>query len=173
MKTEIENTLKKYNLTVESVFVPFSQSRNSQEKTPSLNWKVTLKQGRRNILTTDYMAGCAHAPSYKQGMKYDTKQLVAKECETGVKSTMITSSDIHSDKRYPILPDAASVIYSLLMDSDVLDYSSFEEWADSLGYDPDSREAEKTYNACVKIALQFRRIGESAIAELREAYQDY
>lgn len=30
--------------------------------------------------------------------------------------------------------------------------STFEEWADELGYDVDSRRAERTYNACVKVA---------------------
>lgn len=36
--------------------------------------------------------------------------------------------------------------------------SDFEEWALDLGYDPDSRQAEKVYRAVVKQAEQFYRL---------------
>jgi hypothetical protein len=175
MKQEIKAVLDKYGLTVESIFVLFSQSRNAEEESPSLNWKVTLKCNGRKVLTTDYMAGCGHAPSYKQGKQsYDDRQLIKAECETGYACTqMWAMGHIQPMKNKPILPDAADVIYSLLMDSEVLQYSSFEEWAGEFGYDQDSRSAEETYKACLKIALQFNRLGESAISELREVFQDY
>lgn len=171
---DIKKVLSKHGLTVESEFVPFSQSRNSKEKTPSLNWKVTLKRRDTKILTTDYMAGCAHAPSYQQRETYDSRRMVIAECENGFACRMMYSLDFISfDKKKPILPNPQDVVYSLLIDSEVLDYSSFEDWAESFGYEPDSRSAEKTYNDCMKIALQFRQLGESVIAELKEAYQDY
>lgn len=178
MNDQINATLDKYNLTVESVFIPFSQSRNAGEKSPSLNWRVTLKQNGRNVLTTDYSAGCAHAPSYKQSFKRDyiNDQMVKAECEYGGQARHMGASDwvgVPENKKGTIKPDPADVVYSLLMDSEVLDYSSFEEWAGSFGYDEDSRQAEQIYNACMKIALKFRQIGESAIAELREVFQDY
>lgn len=53
-------------ITVHSVFVPFSQSRNRDEETHSLNWRVTLQVGgmaRREVLTTDYGAGIGHCES--------------------------------------------------------------------------------------------------------------
>lgn len=158
-------TIAKHGLTIESVFVPFSRSRNAGSKDPSLNWRVTLKHNGREVLTTDYSAGCAHAPSYKQGSynTVDGHNAVLNECERG--KSFITAK--------PILPSTKDVIYSLLIDSDVLNYSSFEDWAGDLGYDPDSRQGEQVYNACLKIALQFRQIGESVIDELREAFQDY
>lgn len=176
MNPQIESVVAKYGLTVESVFVPFSQSRNANagEKFPSLNWRVTLKQHGRTILTTDYSAGCAHAPSYNQRMDYDTRQLVNKECESGYAcKQMYTMGHIQSMKNKPILPDSYDVIYSLLLDSEVLYHDSFESWAGEFGYDEDSRHAESLYNECIKIALKFRQIGESTIAELRDAYQDY
>ncbi len=46
-------------------------------------------------------------------------------------------------------PDVAGVLDCLLSDSDALD-RDFEEWASDLGYDPDSRTAERTYKACLK-----------------------
>jgi len=52
-------------LTIESVFVPFSQSRNKAEKRNSLNWKVSLCRNGKAFLTCDYSAGIAHCPGYK------------------------------------------------------------------------------------------------------------
>lgn len=55
-------------LTVESTFVPFSQSRNKDEPHPSLNWKVTLQRKGRPVLTCDYQAGAAYCPGYNAPM---------------------------------------------------------------------------------------------------------
>lgn len=162
--------IAKHGLTIESVFVPWSLSRNAGEKSPSLNWRVTLKQEGRNILTTDYSAGCGHAPSYQQRETVDSHANVLRECEKGF-ATYGSMGMLNTKK--PITPEARDVIYSLLLDSDALDHDSFESWASDFGYDTDSREAEKTYQACLKIALQFRKIGEAAIVELRDAFQDY
>lgn len=177
-QAEIQDVLNKYNLTVEAVFIPWSQSRNAGQKDPSLNWRVTLKQNGRNILTTDYSAGCGHAPSYKQSFKRDVEneRIVLAECEYGGKAKYMSNMDyagVPNNMKGTLKPDTKDVIYSLLIDAEVLDYDGFEDWASNFGYDEDSRQAERVYNECLKIALQFRKIGESVIAELREAYQDY
>lgn len=169
-KTKILQCLGKYKLTVESEFVPFSKSRNAGEKMPSLNWKVTLKRGDVKILTTDYSAGCGHAPSYKQSETVYSHDAVILECEKGFQ---VSENFKLPRKDKPIKPDSMEVIYSLLLDSEVLEYGSFEEWAREFGYDEDSRKHEAVYNACMKIALQFNRLGASVIAELREVFQDY
>lgn len=44
-------------------------------------------------------------------------------------------------------PDLWAVLSCIIRDADCMDYD-FEEWAENLGYDPDSRKAEKTYKAC-------------------------
>jgi hypothetical protein len=81
--------IAKHKLDIVSTFVPFSQSRNKTEKTPSLNWRVTLRRDGREVLTTDYSAGCAHAPSYKQTQGRRTVEdderdrCVKSECENG------------------------------------------------------------------------------------------
>lgn len=184
MKDQINEVLEKHGLTVESEFVPWSLSRNAGEKNPSLNWKVTLIHNGRKILTADYSAGMAHCPSYKDITKHMRPttvgmEMVKHECEkgrvagyySGALNSVMPSAN--PKKRGEILPDSHDVIYSLLMDSEALESDSYEWWAGNFGYDEDSRAGEAVYNACVKIALQFRKIGESVIAELREAYQDY
>ena len=180
----IAETLAKLGLTVESNFIPFSQSRNKAEKSPSLNWIVTIKRNSREILTTDYMAGMGHCPSYnkKPPAAWDRPNrfwnplVCGFECETGFAISPVVSwrRDFVADRKKPILPDPESVIHSLVMDSSVLNHGGFEEWASDYGYDTDSRSAESTYRACLEIALKLRAaIGDAGLEQLQTAYQDY
>jgi hypothetical protein len=166
-------------LIVTSQFIPFSQSRNKNEKQPSLNWHVTLQKDGRDVLTTDYSAGCAYAPSYRWGDKPEQRYMVAYECERGFRALGVRWGSRPEgygaeNAKNRIEPNALDVIYSLVMDYDVLKHSTFESWAADFGYDVDSRKAEHVYRACLEIALKLRNgIGEAGLSELREAFQDY
>ena len=200
-------------LTVESVFVPFSQSRNKDETRKSLNWRVTVKRNGRDVLTTDYSAGVAHchakaskAPSgwrapdrYRpDGSFYpgtsssyrratDAESLVdylekwrGAECESGLameydpltgeacfKPKRVRDAQAGNSRTIPILPNPLDVLYSLAMDSSVLDHATFESWASEFGYDTDSRSAESIYRACLEIALKLRAaMGDSGMDRL-------
>lgn len=160
-------------------FVPFSQSRNAHEKTPSLNWRVTIKRGNQS-LTTDYMQGCAHIPNYKQSREAWYTAYIAKVCELGRYMQRVSYESVDSvfgtiHYREPVpVPRLEDVLYSLVMDSDVLDYPVFEDWADSYGYDKDSRKGEQIYRACLEIGLKLRAlIGNDSLERLRDLYQDY
>jgi hypothetical protein len=170
-------TVDKLGLTIKSQFVPFSQSRHAKEKFPSLNWKVTLLCNGREVLTTDYMAGSAHAPSYGHKDKPEQRHRVAFECEHGYRAQGVrwgSAPQAYGSHRDRIEPKALDVLHSLVMDSDVLDSGSFESWASDLGFDADSRKAESTYRACLDIALKLRAaIGDAGLTALREAFQDY
>ena len=182
--TTQEINLNKYNLDYSAEFIPFSQSRNKEEKQKSLNWLVTIKRGNAS-LTTDYMQGCAHVKGYNQPpdgvLIRDTfrrNKLVDYTCETGMIATRWFEHNCawgtFSKKQTQPIPKLQDVLWSLLMDLEVLDYSGFEDWADCFGYDTDSRKAEQTYQDCLKIALQFKQLfSDSEIAELREIFQDY
>ena len=54
-------------------------------------------------------------------------------------------------------PDAAGVLSSLLLDA-AADEQSFEDWCSEFEYDTDSRKAEKTYQACCKIAAKVKKL---------------
>jgi len=160
----IDAAVAELGLTLEYKFVPFSMSRNKHEKHKSLNWVVALKRGNVSFII-DYSAGVAHCPSYNQ-RTYDTvdgREAVNRECEDGRRPL---------GKK--ITPKAADVIYSLSIESSVLDEPSFEAWADSLGYDKDSRAAEATYRACLDTALKLRAmIGDAGLRLLQDACRDY
>lgn len=182
-REKLESAIAALGLTVSAEFVPFSQSRNKAEKHRSLNWRVTLQRNGRDVMTTDYSAGIAHCPAYKRlgmnGLGRETmeqRESIVFETEKGrtaprVFSGRFTGSGIGGA---PILPDSVDVVWSLAQDSDVLDYGSFEDWADTFGYDTDSRSAESTYRACLEIALKLRNaIGESGLESLRQAGENF
>jgi hypothetical protein len=56
-----------------------------------------------------------------------------------------------------VAPQAADVLYSLLLDSSAVG-QSFESWASDFGYDTDSRAAEATYRACQQNADKLSRV---------------
>jgi len=68
-------------------------------------------------------------------------------------------------------PTAADVLECLRSDASSVDSArDFEDWARDLGYDTDSRKAESTYRACLKVAARLRRfLGADAYAELMTA----
>ena len=63
----------------------------------------------------------------------------------------------HERDGMPLEPEAADVVHSLLLDASARDAGSFEAWADEFGYDTDSREAERTYRACLESARKLER----------------
>ena len=203
-KSALELAMEKNNVSIKSEFVPLSKSRNANTKDErgnpvlSLNWNVTLQRNGRDILTTEYSAGMGHCPSFNREppASWDRPKRMWQsavcewECENGFQAVMKpylrdftkrqaprSQSDIEAGKPrvfFPIMPGAANVLYSILMDASVLDSGGFEEWANELGYDPDSRHAESIYRACLEIALKVRSgLGESVMSELQTAAQDF
>ncbi len=167
--TTIERTANILDLTLRSVFIPFSQSRRAAEKEPSLNWRITLRHTGRDVLTTDYSAGCGHCPSYQQRQTVDGAAAVLWECEHG---------QAYRAGRYTlgplILPAFVDVLASLACDANAIDYPTFEDWASVMGYDSDSRAAERTYRSCLDIGLRLRAaLGEAGLQTLHDACRDY
>lgn len=161
-------------LTVASVFVPWSQSRNKGERSPSLNWRVTLQCKGRDVLTCDYSAGSAYAPAHKNKAlrrelgPRDMAEAVRMECEGGkaIKRMMSWGGATYGDA---IKPDARDVIRSLLLDASVLDAGSFADWAADMGMDADSIKARAIYDECIAHAVAFRAaVGPAMFAALVE-----
>ena len=128
----------------------------------------------------DFFTGIAHMPKpmyekYGRLTRYtqrDWDALCLIVCDGRYPATAGTSR-LWSDQKC-FQPTAASVLYCLLSDSDVENYRTYDEWASDLGYDPDSRSGEQTFNACLQNTRALRRaIGSTAIEKLREMLQDY
>lgn len=164
--------LAKNEITIESVFVPFSQSRNKGNKTKSLNWVVTLFRRGRKITSFDYTSGWGNAPAAKVakfkvfggGMNLDGDAALTREIEIG---------RAHDTQR-PIKPDTLDVVACLVLDCRVLDSGGFENWCDDYGYNSDSIRALDTYRTCLERALQMRHgLGEGLMNDLYAAFSDY
>jgi hypothetical protein len=144
-------------LTMRVEFVPWSRSLNAKEKHPSLNWRITLERNGREIVTADYSQGSGWCPANKiKGGAYEKREAIKAECEQG-KPMRVWSWGIGPvPQAKPLVPSLKDVVHSLLIDADVLRYSSFEDWADNFGYDADSLKAKGTYDSCLHIALKLR-----------------
>lgn len=66
------------------------------------------------------------------------------------------------------MPELADVLSSLVLDASCWDNArTFEDFCDEFGYDPDSRSAERIYEACGKIWKDLREVcGREFFAEL-------
>ncbi len=74
---------------------------------------------------------------------------------------------------FAVSPTAASVLYSLLLDSDC-GHELFEDFCDNFGYDQDSIKALEIYKACQKNAKQLNNMfTQKQLEELRELLEDY
>jgi uncharacterized protein YodC (DUF2158 family) len=169
----IDATIKDLGLTMTAVFIPWSKSRRREDSPRpsdySLNWRVTLLKGGKEVITTDYSAGIGHCRTYPKHSRrptiFEWNRVVA-ECEgKAICEAGITRAND------PALRD---IVHSILMDSEVIDHGSFESWAMDYGYNPDSRKAEATYRTCLEHGLKLRlAIGNAGITQLREVFQDY
>lgn len=185
MTVEIQAKCDEMGLTVTSVFIPWSRSRNYAAETnlsrKTLNWRVTLLHNSLPVISTDYSAGIAHCPAYRpptkevgRGMSLIRSELLEYEIETGKIAKHYSSVFGITSSRKPIEPNSLDVLYSLLMDSAAIDYRCFSNWAESYGYNTDSRKAKSIYRACIDIGLKLRAgIGDENIAKLHLTFQDY
>jgi hypothetical protein len=179
--TELDSFIESLRIKYAATFIPQSVSRNAGEKQKSLNWRVSLERNGR-ALATDYMQGIGHVPGYRQAFgrlslaQAEVKRAQEAAAESGKYPRVDSRGELHSflpGKPLPA-PLLRDVLYSLVLDSDVLDSAGFESWAGEFGYDTDSRKAEATYRACVEIALQLRALlGGETINKLRELFQGY
>lgn len=71
-------------------------------------------------------------------------------------------------------PTAADVLSSLISDAETVEHATtFEEWANELGYDIDSRKAEQTYKLVKRSAAKTKSFLRNEFEEFAEAARDY
>lgn len=156
-------------LTYSVKFVPRSKTPKQENDWKCLSWKVRIEFGRQ-VLETDYHTGLGLCGKAVQS-RIDSLPKCCIDRQQAENELMERGSLKGHRSEQPSLRD---VIHSLLLDSEAIDYGTFEEWADNFGYDHDSRKAEQTYRACLTTGLKLRAMfGEAKIQELREEFKDY
>ena len=74
--------------------------------------------------------------------------------------------------RKPKAPDAATIVHSLLMDSEACEMSH-EDWCANCGYEEDSRKGMDIYLACQKSGRIIRSFLGKDLEAVKEAAQDF
>lgn len=179
-----EHVLESLGITMDTKFVPFSESRNAGSKDRSLNWKVTFKRdGKPMLKEFDYQMGIGYCPAYKnpprfKSGKLDTttrNALIKVETETGKRAVPLSygSPHMHATKTAVDSPEPSHVFHSLLLDSSVLQCRDFAEWASDYGFDSDSIKAKEVYDANLRRSLELHAaLGSKLMDELRELFED-
>lgn len=87
--------------------------------------------------------------------------------------TLTGTYSMGSAVKGPVNPQ--DVFSSILLDtSEIENGADFEEWAGDLGFDTDSRKAERTYKACVAEWESLQAMfSQTEIDGLRELFEDY
>ncbi len=143
-------------LTLTATFVPQSLSRNAQDRTPSLNWRVTLIRKGRTPFTTDYMQGAGHIPGWSS-LKGGSVYLNNYAREVAEKGRYSPQGPDSPSRRPLPAPSMADVLHCLLLDAEASELP-FEEWAGNFGFDTDSRKAERLYHECVATGRALSRL---------------
>lgn len=133
-----------------------------------VKWSITLTRNGATMVVP-YSTGIGHLKGYRQGERSaNYGDSVRTACRTGHSPRMAKF------RVAAVEPKLADVLHCLLVASDVLDYSRFEDWAAEFGYDSDSRTAERTYQQCLQQSLQFRQLySDSERETLRHVFANY
>lgn len=132
-------------------------------------WNVTLRKGT-NQLDTPYRMGLGHCTPGRAFGHATTVDIPGTPGDT-IWYKAPTGTEPGTRRVTPTPPDVADVLDSLASDASCYDNArTFEEFANDLGYDPDSRKAESIYNKCGQISKALRDLlgGWELYAELTE-----
>jgi len=146
------------------------------------HWEVTLILGQRSLKTFFSMGsghprrwktreqlkkigwGCYWGDVCESFVGANEKDLTkigyasGREVDTASIPSTIFHKNLVKELSEPMPPKVENLLDCLANDAQTVeDSKSFEDWAFMLGYDPDSRSAEKTYKACERNANDLRK----------------
>lgn len=162
MSIEIEtnalNILCDASVTMKSVYLGL-RDKVFNDTQPMDAWIVTFhNETSKRSESFDYFTGLGLRAKPTLGNKYTRNTLAWHAVENA---------------RKPVKPEPASVLHSILLDSEACS-QSFAHWCMDYGYDEDSRKAYATYEACQKNADKLARVLDHKTRDaLRDALQDY
>ena len=180
------NAMAALGLSMTATFVPQSQSRNRDDKTPTLNWLCDLKIDGREYRGIQNQQGIGHVPGRPQWHGSNTlhQQELLNAYDSAAESGTYPRQPVHLLKNWqsPSMaprvklpsPTLEDVLYSLLTDAEA-GGRTFEDWAGDFGYDTDSRKAEAMFRECQDVYARLVKLlgSPAAIESLRVVFQDY
>lgn len=152
----IDDFIKRYELSADIVQVP-SNPYTADPLPGHRHYFVTVRMpGPENFITTYYSVPWS---------------FLNNDAPTGVVFRPATSYEQEENNRLIAqfgAPKLHDVLDTMAMNAPVLGFFDFEEWAERLGFNPDSRNAEYVYNITRNEARAFQKfLGSAVFYELR------
>lgn len=120
----------------------------------AFHWRVTLHRGERTLIT-EYSRGSAHATLKRVPEWMPGEWVICHRNE--LRPTRAYGRGVRVwCKVTPTPPTVEDVLDSLRSDAATVQWCTFADWCRDLGYDTDSRTAERIYRACQDIATRLR-----------------
>jgi hypothetical protein len=153
MTTTDKPTLESLGLTC-SIQSKGIRKMNPEDANPMLAWVATFSNSRGVPQSFDYFtgSGCGPKPTERQ-----LGDALASFRGFPKKSDVDCRAALEAARRAKWTPDPIEILWAIARDGDALE-STFEDWAYDLGYDADSRRAEKVYRACQENGFRLRKI---------------
>lgn len=164
----IEQFIKEHGLTAETQRVPENPNSESEWAKDALHFHVTLVgKDKRRIMTFYYSVGSAHPEMWAKESSNHTARHFAKIAREYPR----TVDGVDATKKLRALypgPDLADMLDCLTSDASSIDNThNFEEWAGELGFDEDSRKAERSYQATMTQSVALCNVlGRDAYSDL-------
>jgi hypothetical protein len=128
-------------------------------------WSVTVTRN-----------GAEFQTKYTQGCHFRHNRVTGQPIKPLAMSGRVTVHQAEQNKKtIPDKPILADVMHSLVCDAQcVMDGQTLEDFAGDMGYDTDSREAERIYNGCRDEYFGLIRLcGPMDLDVLSQMFQDY
>jgi hypothetical protein len=122
-------------------------------------WVITFTSGKGSA-DFEYCTGLGHreqpTAAAKARIKWNFPGLTERDIKARTSWGLRYLAAVEASRK-PQAPDAASVLHSLILDSEA-EFMTFEEWCETFGYSSDSIKAECTFDACRKNAREIRAV---------------
>lgn len=176
--TEMESQLKELGFSLEVLSGP---TGHVNKDWPCIQFTVRLNFQGKRVLDTDYSLGVGHVNPKKHhigsvnflGLSDNQESMLmtwqAKPLANFSNKESWANLAAKLARKEKLAPTLPEVLHSLLLDgSPHFNHQSFEDWALELGYDADSREAERVYRLCDDIG---RKLAHAIPQKTMEAAQ--
>lgn len=130
--------------TLQSMLRPFEHPRNC------VNWEIRVSRNGQS----KYFHHCQEVnfiATTQTGSESQKKEAVALAVEYRLKINAFGRQG-HITERIPLLP-IANALYTILIDARAMEYTSFNAWANALGYNPDGITDRLHFEQCRKTTL--------------------
>lgn len=159
---KIKEFIEKTGITMN--YQPAPENPNMQgDKNDMNHWYVTITHKNGNTISLYFSKGLAHygyrTGNFRKGNTKWKRANIPYNVKNIKKWIEHENMDRLTQKFVPIPPDLEELLEHLQVEiSGYDDSTTFEEWASMLGYDTDSRQAERIFHAVAKEAKDIRTL---------------